>query len=242
MMDKFFERLMFLVLFVGFTSLLVLNVFTYNKVEDLKTANAKSVEFINEVRDSNDSKFNDMNSRMQEQADKMRILQQELDEGKEAVKALKESGIHPNTDIGANSKITTADMNRVIDYYDKHVRGGTPFKNRGEVFIKASRVTGLNPIYLFAHAACESSYGNSYLAKTRKNYFGINAVDSDPGRASHMGDDIEEGIVSGAVWIKQNYYDNGYTTLSSMKNAGYASDPNWARNISSVANTAISVL
>ena len=241
-MDKYFERILFLFLFLGLTTLLVFNISVYNKVQDLNDANKKTAEIVREIKTSNDKNVEDFNNRMQEQSEKMQKIQQEWDEGKDAVRALKEYGIHPNTDIGANTKLTVSDMNKIIDYYDKHIKDGTAFKGRGDAFIKASKITGLNPVYLFAHAACESAYGNSYLAKTRQNYFGINAVDSDPGRASHMGDDVEEGIISGALWIKRNYYDNGYTTLSSMKNAGYASDPNWARNISSVANTAISVL
>lgn len=244
-MSKFSALLYKGLLCIVVISLFVFGAYSVRQMNDMKDISKKNHDTILQLKDENDKnakKIDEMNERINNQADRMVEIQKEWDDGKDAVKALKNYGIQKETDIGAHTNITVSDMNKIIDYYDKHIKEGTPFKGRGDVFIKASKKTGLNPIYLFAHAACESSYGNSYLAKTRGNYFGINAVDSNPDRASHMGDDIEDGIISGAVWIKENYYDNGYTTLESMRQAGYASDPNWAINISSVANTAISVL
>jgi len=46
-----------------------------------------------------------------------------------------------------------------------------------------------------------------------------------------MGDNLEEGIINGAKWIKEKYYDKGRTTLNKMKAAGYASDSKWVGNI-----------
>ena len=57
-----------------------------------------------------------------------------------------------------------------------------------------------------------------------------------------MGDDVDKGIISGAKWIKSNFYDNGYKTLDQMHQAGYATDKNWSKTIQSVANTSINVL
>ena len=54
--------------------------------------------------------------------------------------------------------------------------------------------------------------------------------------------DVPYIFIEGAKWIKSNYYDNGYTTLDSMHQAGYASDPNWASQISSLANAAIGLI
>ena len=230
---------------VVLSMMIATGIYSAYQLNDMQEVNKKNYDIILQLKTENDEtnkRLDDMDERIKNQADKMVEIQKEWDDGKEAVKALKNYGIQQETDIGKHTNLTATDMNKIIDYYDRHIKEGTPFKGRGDVFIKASKITGLNPIYLFAHASCESAYGNSYLAKTRGNYFGINAVDSNPDRASHMGDSVEEGIISGAIWIKENYYDNGYTTLASMKRAGYASDPNWAKNISSVANTAISVL
>ena len=88
----------------------------------------------------------------------------------------------------------------------------------------------------------ESGCGTSYLARERNNFFGINAVDSNPNLAYDMGDEVDEGIISGACWIKDNFYDNGYTSLYAMSNGGYASNPKWASDIVSVYNDAIELL
>jgi beta-N-acetylglucosaminidase len=132
-------------------------------------------------------------------------------------------------------------MDRVINRFEQ-LNGKSGFSGHGAAFVAAAEETGLNPIYLFAHAACESAYGTSYLAQTRHNYFGINAVDNNPGAANYMGDSVSEGIMAGARWIKSNFYNNGYTTLASMHNAGYASSANWSSDITSIANTAINML
>jgi len=154
---------------------------------------------------------------------------------------LKSTGIHGDMDLGTYVNISVEDMDKIIDYYDSKC-GGSRFKNKGYVFVKAAQETGLNPVYLFAHAACESAYGNSYLARTRNNFFGINAVDSNPGRADVMGDSVDEGIINGAKWIKSNFYDNGYRTLTQMHNAGYASSADWSNEIQSIANHGLAVI
>ena len=94
------------------------------------------------------------------------------------------------------------DMNKIINHWDKYVSGGTSFKNKGAVFIQASKETGLDPVYILAHAAWESSWGNSSLAKNKHNYFGIAAYDHDPYNSAYvMGDTIADltGITSADV-------------------------------------------
>lgn len=155
---------------------------------------------------------------------------------------LKSVGMNSNTDLSICSNISVEDMDKIINYYAKHVKGGTRFEHKGSAFVTAAKETGLNPIYLFAHAATESSYGNSHIAIEKNNFFGINAVDSDPyNRSSYMGNSIDEGIIKGAYWIKSNYYDNGYTTLNEMKEY-YASDPKWADTIESIMRTSLEII
>lgn len=227
-----------LVVLIGF------NIYLYKHIEDMQNkyemiqksttasmeANKLVLAKLEEIRDEQ--------VKIQEhQAQMMQIKS----EHQATILQLKSNGMSPYDDLGSCTNLTVEDMNKIIDYYASKC-GGTPFEGRGEIFIKASQQTGLNPIYIFAHASCESGYGNSYLARTKGNYFGINAVDSNPGAAYHMGDSVEEGIIAGAVWIKRNYYDNGYTTLQSMKDAGYATSDTWVPNINSIANGAINAL
>jgi beta-N-acetylglucosaminidase len=201
------------------------------EVEESREANEKVLAMLSEIRD--------------EQAKQSRQIGKVSNVAytkKLNVAHMKETGYSIYTDIGSNSIISVEDMDRIIEYYEAHAAHSTAFKGHGKAFVEAAKETGLNPVYLFAHASCESDFGNSYLASTRHNYYGINAVDNNPGAADVMGDDVSAGIIAGARWIKSNYYDNGYTTLSEMHKAGYASDPEWADNIAALANSAIGVM
>ena len=133
--------------------------------------------------------------------------------------------------------LTEKDIDLVINDWDRYVKGGTPFKGKGAAFIQASKATGLDPVYLLAHAAWETGWGRSQIAKEHRNYYGIAAYDHDPGKAYHMGSSIEEGIINGAKWIAANYYNQGYTSLNSMIYGGkmYASDKDkWIAGIQSI--------
>jgi beta-N-acetylglucosaminidase len=57
-----------------------------------------------------------------------------------------------------------------------------------------------------------------------------------------MGDSVDEGIINGAKWIKSNFYDNGYTTLNEMRDAGYASGESWSKDIQNIANDGLDIL
>lgn len=197
-------------------------------VEQSNQANQQVLEMLKEVRDA------------QEKQNQMMQLSDY--NHKVTIRYLKNNGFNEFSDLTYNTNISVQDMDKIIDYYDSHINGGTPFKGKGYVFVKASKETGLNPIYIFAHAVVESGFGKSYLAQTRHNYFGINAVDANPDAAYSMGESVDSGIINGAHWIKKTYYENGYTNLYSMKKAGYASDSEWYEKISEVANDSIELL
>lgn len=150
-----------------------------------------------------------------------------------------------STDLCEQVDLTSEDMNKIIDGWDSHVKNGTAFKDKGYVFIEASKITGLNPVYILAHAAWESSWGNSNIARLKNNYFGINATDANTySNAYAMGDSVDEGIIKGAIWIKQNFYNNGCTNLEGMIYEGnYASaQGKWIRGITSIANASLAML
>lgn len=141
--------------------------------------------------------------------------------------------------------LTTDEMNKIIAYWDKYVDGGTPFKNKGDVFIKASKESGLDPVYILAHAAWESRWGKSEIAQDKHNYFGIAAFDANPyDCAYNMGSSLDTGIIQGAKWIKMNYYDKGYKNLNDMIALGnYASDRiNWVNGIVSIMKESYAVI
>lgn len=143
------------------------------------------------------------------------LLRQAAANAEASKKANSRYSVDQNSDLSNKSVyVTTEDMNNIIRHFDPN--GTSPFQGQGNVFIEASKQSGLDPIYIFAHASWESDYGRSYLARDRGNYFGINAIDANPNAAHHMGNTMYDGIVNGAVWISKNYYQEGQTSLNSM--------------------------
>ena len=169
-------------------------------------------------------------------------IQDQIDENHTANKHVMDMLVDIQKQQTQIEELTSQDMNKIIDYWIYHMGVSSEFKDKGDAFIQAAQETGYNPIYILAHAACESAWGSSYIARTKNNYFGINAVDHDPGQSYHMGGSLEEGLSSGARWIYVNYYSNGYTSLSQMKNAGYATDPNWSYAIVGIMNKSLQAL
>lgn len=147
------------------------------------------------------------------------------------------------SDLGNRQDISIDQMNTIIDHYAEI--NDTPFKGHGDIFIKAGQESGLDPVYILAHAATESGWGKDPMG-SKYNYFGIGAFDCDPeGMSFHMGDDMESGIVNGAVWIATNYYDCGQTTLNDMiyGEKCYASGKDeWIWTISTIMKSSYSII
>ena len=102
------------------------------------------------------------------------------------------------------------------EWIDNMAPSDSPFRNNGAVFIKAANESGLDPRYILAHAAIESGWGRSNICKTKHNYFGIAAYDSNTSAAYSMGDGLENGIINGANWIAKNYTNKDQETLYKM--------------------------
>lgn len=118
---------------------------------------------------------------------------------------------------------------------------GSPFNGQGNVFMEAQKQSGLDARYILAHAALESGWGKSSIAKKYNNYFGIGAFDNDPNNAKNFSNSgLASGIINGAKWIAKNYYNSSYkqTTLYKMRNNNgvhqYATDPNWHNKIANI--------
>lgn len=180
--------------------------------------------------------------------DAQRLYNEEVERQKAHQYAMAEAkafSLTANTDLCIKLDLTADDMNKIIDNWNDSVKSGTNFKGKGAVFVEAAKKSGLNPIYILAHAAWESSWGNSYIARTKHNFYGINATDTEPVMNAYaMGDAFDDGIINGALWIKENYYDKGYTNLNTMIYGGnYASaQDDWIRGITSIANASIRAL
>lgn len=117
----------------------------------------------------------------------------------------------------------------------------SPFNGNGNVFIEAQKQSGLDARYILAHAALESAWGKSNIARKYNNYFGIGAFDNNPENAGNFANSgLASGIINGAKWIARNYANGQWKqdTLRKMRhNNGvhqYATDPNWDTKIARV--------
>ncbi|UGO49170.1 tapemeasure [Bacillus phage vB_BanH_Emiliahah] len=141
------------------------------------------------------------------------------------------------SDLGTtDSSLTAADLDNWIN---SKAPEGSMMRGMGATFLKAGQQYGLDPRYLVAHAAEESAWGTSRIAKDKGNFFGIGAFDNSPYSSAYEfknggGSAAENGIMGGAKWISEKYYGKGNTTLDKMHQAGYATNGDWASNIASI--------
>ena len=106
----------------------------------------------------------------------------------------------------------------------------------GTELLKASSASGMDPRYLLIHAALESGWGTSTLAKAG-NLFGIGAFDSNP----MNGMNYTGGFAVGAKWIRDHYYNKGNSTMRKMWNnsnpGNYSTTPSQPYTMSSMMET-----
>ncbi|WP_414055189.1 phage tail tape measure protein [Macrococcus equi] len=115
---------------------------------------------------------------------------------------------------------------------------GTGMAGLGNVFMQAGRASGLDPRYLVAHAAVETGWGRSAMSGrgnvARGNWFGIGAFDNNPNNGFNYG----LGVVGGAKWIRQNFYNRGQRSVHAMRRNGgvheYATAQNWDSMIANI--------
>lgn len=131
-------------------------------------------------------------------------------------------------DLSKSSGATAEELNDFL-------KGKGIFDGMGEAFLEASKIHGVNEVYLISHALLESGHGTSQLATgmqvngmTVYNMFGIGAIDSDPlgggsQRAYEEGwTTPEKAIIGGARFIGNSYIKVGQNTLYTMRWNPYA--------------------
>lgn len=152
------------------------------------------------------------------------------------LKMLKDGKKWTNSDIKkhdlnyTDEKLSAEDLDAWID---SKAPEGSKMKGLGSAFFEAGQESGLDPRYLVGHAAHETGWGTSGINKDKNNWFGIGAFDDSPYASAYDWSDPEEGVVGGAKWIAENYYNKGDTDLSKM-NERYATDPQWDQKIADI--------
>lgn len=124
-------------------------------------------------------------------------------------------------DITQPTHLSGAELNKALE--------GTSLAGLGDAFQHMEEKWGVNALFGVAVAAHESSWGNSHLARTRNNLFGIAAYDGNEG-AAYSFPSMEACVDHWGEMIKDVYFNRGYTNLSSV-NSIYASDQAWAHKV-----------
>ncbi len=138
-----------------------------------------------------------------------------------------------NTDLTKPSGETAARINSFLQ--------GTDMAGLGASFMRAEQTYHVSARYFVAHAILESDWGASAIAQDKHNLFGFNADDSNPYGDASTFPSFDACIQYVANFIAANYlsprgpFYHG-PTLHGM-NVDYASDPNWAYKIASIART-----
>ncbi|MGL5752087.1 MAG: glucosaminidase domain-containing protein [Paraclostridium sp.] len=164
-----------------------------------------------ELFDENNQIIKDLKVQNGELSDKLNFIN-------EQIVVSKELDDKYNSSLG-NKKLTEYPI-LTIDEMNNWISNRAPenstFIGKGEEFLEVAKDTDLDPRYLVAHAALESAWGTSKIAKDKNNYYGIGAFNKSPYESAYTFSSAEEGIREGAEWIKRNYTDQGYDTLNKM--------------------------
>lgn len=95
--------------------------------------------------------------------------------------------------------------------------------------VHAEKKYGINALWTVAHAATETGWGKSIIARTRNNFFGFNAVDSNPNNATKY-KTAAGSVEHYASFLKEHYltkggeYYNGSTPHGVMTRYASAGD------------------
>lgn len=133
-------------------------------------------------------------------------------------------------DEGYSGAVTAEQIDAFIDEiagsYEGSYGAASLLRDQGQAFIDAAKESGVNEVYLLAHAILESACGCSPLARGTvsgaNNFFGISAFDSNPDAgasyaAAQGWNSPETGIKGGGAWIAENYLHAGQNTIYLMR-------------------------
>ena len=144
-----------------------------------------------------------------------------------------QASVNKEMDVSKPSGLTLSDFKTILGYnkYDKN----EIFSQNAEYFYEAEKKYKVNGVFLAAIGIHESGWGNSYLAKEKKNLFGYRAYDRDPINSAQSFETYEDSINTVAEALAKNYltptgsYYNG-TTVESV-NIKYATSKNWHEDV-----------
>ena len=136
---------------------------------------------------------------------------------------------------------TANDLNRFIE---ANTSSTSKLRGTGDAFINAQNSYGVNALLALGVGINESRWGESSIAHTKNNIFGMNAVDSSPGQSANYFKTVGDSIIEFCnYYISKGYADpsdwryfGGFLGNKNMgANIKYASDPFWGEKAASYA-------
>lgn len=127
---------------------------------------------------------------------------------------------------------------------NSQVSATSKMRDIAAVLIEKQNKYGTNALLMAGVAANESAWGNSSIAQSKNNLFGLNAVDSSPGQSANYYANVETCIkdYSETYMSKQylnpnnwKYFGGFLGNKASGINVKYASDPYWGEKAAALA-------
>lgn len=135
------------------------------------------------------------------------------------------------------------DSDELLELINSRISDKSKLKNLGDTFVEMQKNYGVNALLAAGVAANESSWGNSNIAQTKNNLFGINAVDATPGESSYYYKKAEDCVkdFTETMMSKQYFNPNNWKyrgaflgNKASGVNLNYASDPYWGEKVAAI--------
>jgi len=127
----------------------------------------------------------------------------------------------------------------------KQIRADSPFADEriARGFLDTQRTWGLSAHYLVAHAALESAWGTSAIARDKNNILGFMAYDDSPYLSAATFKTMADCALYVGGYIRKAYLSEGGTYFNGPHLVGmnekYATDPMWAIKIARVMQSMI---
>ncbi len=121
---------------------------------------------------------------------------------------------------------SATELNSYMSYINSTVntKVKSAYLNMAGTFIKMQNKYGVNAAMEISFANLESAYGKSDFAIENFNFFGVGAVDSNPGNAYSYTDAVD-GITQHAKYYMNRYYLDAYAYINTSKGTAYYDVP-----------------
>lgn len=149
-------------------------------------------------------------------------------------RAPSDDGYSIYSDLNTPVSITGDELDAAI----RAVSPGSRLIGLGQTFVNVQERDGTNAVYQAAHAAHESAWGRSRIARSKNNIYGWSAFDRCPGACADSFESYSACVRQVQGYINDSYLTSGGTfyegaTLEDM-NVHYATDPRWAEKIAAI--------